>query len=132
MSKRPVKIQKIRDGVEDLVLRWFQDENRPATTQGVVDAAVASPSQLPEGAGRTGRVQSLLVKEIKKAKFYYLDQTTYLDRIQGKLGNCRAARQQQPTALQRHQSSDAPAVATEGWNLLLTNQTNSKTTTMKC
>lgn len=88
MSKRPVKIAKIRDGVEDLVLRWFQDENRPATTQGVVDAlgSRVTKANCQKALDALVESESLLVKEIKKAKFYYLDQTTYWDRINGKLG----------------------------------------------
>lgn len=81
-AKKPAapKTAKLKEGVEDIVLQWFKDCNRPATTQGVVDAL---GSRIAKGTcqkaldGLTEQ-KSLLVKEVKKAKYYYLDQEKLL------------------------------------------------------
>jgi hypothetical protein len=78
-AKKPAgtKPAKIKEGVDDIVLLWFKDNNRPATTQGVVDALgsrIAKPA-CQKALDNLVEQSSLLVKEVKKAKYYYLDQS---------------------------------------------------------
>lgn len=81
-AKKPAaaKPAKIKEGVDDIVLQWFKDNNRPATTQGVVDALgsrIAKPA-CQKSLDALVEQTNLLVKEVKKAKYYYLDQAKFL------------------------------------------------------
>lgn len=77
-AKKPAaaKPAKIKEGVDEILLQWFKDNNRPATTQGIVDALGSRIAKPACQKSLDGLVEQgcLLVKEVKKAKYYYLDQ----------------------------------------------------------
>jgi len=75
-SSRP-KAAKIRDGVEDLILTWFKMFNKPATVQSMTDALQSKVSKALVEKTLELLVESkqVLVKEFKKIRVFYLDQT---------------------------------------------------------
>lgn len=80
-QNKKAKPTKLREGVDEIVLQWFKNNNRPATTQGIVDALGSRVTKATCQKSLDSLVEqhSLLVKEIKKAKYYYLDQSKILE-----------------------------------------------------
>lgn len=80
-AKKVVTRPKVKEGVDEIVLQWFKELNRPVTAQGIVDAlgSKVSKPNCQKALDTLVEQNNLLVKEIKKAKYYYLDQSKIAD-----------------------------------------------------
>jgi hypothetical protein len=77
MSKKVAPKQaKIKDGVEEIILSWFRSNNKPATTQSLVDALGSKVSKAAAQKALDALIEhhDIVFRDFKKVRLYFLDQ----------------------------------------------------------